>query len=254
MSTPPRFAAIARGLREAIIDHHELRGERLDNASGLITLDTNSTLAAERGRLLLRLLAEVGGPPIDGLRLLDLGAGFGALALYFAHLGADVVAVDRRGERLSVGAEVARRHGLRVSTVNASAEDLPLVSASFDLVVANNSLCYVVDTAARACVFAEVLRVLKPGGWLVVRNPNRLTPIDPFTGLPLITLLPQALARRLLARLGRPRSEVRLLTPSGAVRELRRAGFTDVRFRSLSGVRRPASLDRYQHLVARRPG
>ncbi len=251
--SPPAFAPIAHELRDEIIEHYERRGERLDTAAGLVTLDTNSMLAAHRGRLPLRLLAEAGGGPVEGQRVLDLGAGFGALALYYAHLGADVVAVDPNQERADVALAIAGRRGLALRFVCAHAQSLPLPDASVDLVVANNSLCYIVERSEHERALREIRRVLRPGGWLIVRNPNRLHPRDQFTGIPLLGLLSPALAERVIARLGRHRSNVRLRTPGGAVRELRRAGFQAVHWRAVPGHRRPARLAGYHHVLARRP-
>jgi SAM-dependent methyltransferase len=253
MSVPPAFAPLAHGLRDEVIEHCERHGEPLDTPAGLRTLDTNSVLAPDRGRLLLRLLAEQGAGSIAGRRVLDLGAGFGALALYFAHLGADVVAVDPNEQRMRVSLTLARRHGLALSTTAASAQSLPFPDGHFDFLVANNSLCYIVERGARRTAFAELHRVLRPEGWLAMRNPNRLHPRDQFTGLPLLPLLPPSLARRVVAASGRHRSEVRLTTPAGAVLELRRAGFAHVRFRALRGQRAKALVAGYHHVIARAP-
>lgn len=252
-SGPPAFAPIAHDLRDEIIEHYERRSERLNTPAGLVTLDTNSVLAARRGRLLLRLLAEQGAGPIAGRRVLDLGAGFGALALYFAHLGAEVVAVDPNEQRMQVAVAIARRRGLAVDSVTAHAESLPVLDGSIDLVVANNSLCYLVEERAHRLALSEIHRVLRPGGWLVVRNPNRLHPRDQFTGLPLLGILRPSLAQRVVTRLGRHRSEVRLRSPGGAVRQLRRAGFSQVRWRAQPGLRRGARFASYHHVLARRP-
>jgi ubiquinone/menaquinone biosynthesis C-methylase UbiE len=252
-SAPPAFAPLVHGLRDEVIAHYERIGEPLDTPAGLRTLDTNSVLAAERARLLLRMLATEGAGPIGGRRVLDLGAGFGALALYFAHLGAEVVTVDPNDERMRVGQELARRHGLALSAVVASAQSLPLADESFDFVIANNSLCYIVDRAPRRAALTELHRVLRPGGWLAMRNPNSMHPRDQFTGLPLLPLLPPALAERAVHKLGRHRSRVRLTSPAGAVRELRRAGFTGVRFKAEVGGRAKALVAGYHHVVARRP-
>ncbi len=184
--------------------------------------------------------------------MLDLGAGFGALTLYFAHLGAEVVALDPNEQRLQVAIEIAERRGLAVSAVVAHAQSLPLEDSSVDLVVANNSLCYIVDEDACRAALGEVLRVLRPGGWLVVRNPNRLHQRDQFTGLPLLGVLPPSLARFLVARLGRHRSEVRLRSAGAAVRQLRAAGFSEVCWRAKTGRRRGSRFAAYHHLLARR--
>jgi SAM-dependent methyltransferase len=194
-STSPSFAGLARDLRDHIIEHYERIGERIDTPAGLRTLDTNSTLAADRGRLLLRLLAEAGAGSIAGRRVLDLGAGFGALALYYAHLGAEVVAADPNEQRMQVAVTIAHKRGLDVSAAAAQAQDLPFADESFDVVLANNSLCYIVDPREYAAALREIRRVLRPGGWLVARDPNRLHPRDQFTGLPLLSLSP-VLARR----------------------------------------------------------
>jgi ubiquinone/menaquinone biosynthesis C-methylase UbiE len=253
MATPPSFAAIAAGLRDEVIEHYERLGTRLDTSAGRRTLDTNSTLAADRGRGLLRMLAEAGAGPIAGQRVLDLGAGFGALSVYYAHLGAEVVAVDPNAERLQVGVAVARRYGLAVSSVVAHAEAVPLPDAAFHVAVANNALCYVVDRVARRAALAELLRMLMPGGWLVARNPNRLTPLDPFTSLPLVALMPPSLSRRTARALRRHRSDVRLNSPFGATFELRRAGFAEVRWLPAPGRLAGSRIGRYHHVVARRP-
>lgn len=252
MPIPPSFAPIAASLRDEVIEHYERLGARLDTDSGQRTLDTNSTLAADRARLLLRVLANAGGGPIAGRRVLDLGAGFGALAVYFAHLGAEVLALDPHEERLEVALAVARRFGLPMNTITGSAEALPLQDASFDIVVANNSLCYIVDRGLRRAALSEIQRVLYPGGWLLVRDPNRITPLDPFTGLPGLALLPPMLSDTVTKVVGRHRSRVRLNSPGSAVYELVKAGYTDVRWSRTS--RRPwGRFMPYLHVAARRP-
>jgi SAM-dependent methyltransferase len=252
MPVPPAFAPLAHDLRDEVIEHYERRGERLDTPAGLRTLDTNSILAPDRARLLLRLLAQEGAGPIAGRRVLDLGAGFGALSLYFAHLGAEVVAADPNEQRMQVALAIAERHGLALSIAATSAQALPFPSQSFDFVLANNSLCYIVDRATRRQALAEILRVLCPGGWLAMRNPNRLHPRDQFTGLPLLPLLGPALADRAARALGRHRSQVRLTSPPGALLELRRAGFGKVCFRAGGHRRATAPIAGYHHVLARR--
>jgi SAM-dependent methyltransferase len=252
MSLDRQYAQVSRALRDGIIEHYRALGENIDTPAGRRTLDTNTVLAAQRGALVLRLLARRGGPAdVGGLSIADLGCGFGSLSLYLALAGADVTGVDPNIERATVSAAVAGRLGLPASFQRGWIEDLALEDAAFDLVVLNNSLCYVVDRTDRRAALAHTLRIMRPGAWAVLRNPARMAPLDPFTNLPLVHQLPPRLSRRLLRRRSPPRSNVRLLTGGGASRELRRAGFVGVRHEVID---QPWwHPPRYQHHTARKP-
>jgi ubiquinone/menaquinone biosynthesis C-methylase UbiE len=249
------FAPIAASLREQIIRHYEVRGESLEGRSGRATLETNSALAERRGAILLAMIEER-ELSLPHTRVLDVGCGFGALALFFAHHGAEVVAIDANGPRLRVGSQVAEAHDLPVKFRRMRMQDLPFRDGGYHFAVMNNSLCYVVDQPERDAALAEAHRVLRPGGLLLIRNPNRLHPVDQFTGLPLLGLLPRRGATRAAALLRRARSDVALRSERAATKELRRAGFAEIRAHSRSGgpfrtTFRP--LARYQHLSAQRP-
>lgn len=246
------FAPVCRALRDGIIEHYRDRGEAIDDDAGLRTLDTNSTLVPQRARLMVELARGRGLGSVEGLEVADLGCGFGALALYFAALGARVTGIDPNHERLAVAAAVAAELGLDATFRRGWVEAAPLPDAAFDLLVLNNSFCYVTERSDRREGLRHALRIARPGAWLVMRNPSLGTPLDPFTGLPLVHQLPGPLAApalKLTAR-GRTRSQVRLMTAGAARRELRRAGFAEARVERHRGERRPA---RYQHLTARRP-
>ena len=255
--TPRDFAPIADSLRRSVISYYAERGETLDDAAGVNTLETNSGYVERRAAPLLELLFQTSGSDsLDGMQVVDLGCGFGALSLYFAARGGVVTGIDPIEERLGVGRDVAAEYGLPVGFEPGRMEGLELPDASFDVAVQNNSLCYIVSREDRARALNETFRVLRPGGYLIVRNPNRWHPLDQFTGLPLIQLLPAAEATRVAERLGKARSTVRLASPSAAVRELRRAGFTEVALVASPASRWPSfakPFARYQHLLARRP-
>jgi ubiquinone/menaquinone biosynthesis C-methylase UbiE len=249
----PNFAPACRALRGEVIEYYRDRGEAIDDDAGLRTLATNSTLVPQRARLLMELLARRRGEnSIEGLKLADLGCGFGAMSLYFATAGARVTGMDPNEGRFQVGARVARSLGLDATFKRGWVEEMPLDDADFDLVVLNNSLCYLTDRSDRRRALEHVLRICRPGARLAMRNPSLASPIDPFTGLPLVHQLPAPLARPILKLTprGRSRSTVRMMSAAAAKRELRRAGFEEVRFERDSSERRPA---RYQHLTARRP-
>jgi SAM-dependent methyltransferase len=252
------FVPVADALRTAVLDYYTARGEALTGVSGLRTLETNSGLAAIRGNSLLALLAAY-QPDLDlnGLRLVDLGCGFGSLAVYLAYLGAEVTAVDSNASRLAVGQRVALEFDLPVRWVEGSLEELPLPDRSFDLAVINNSLCYVVSRPDRLLSLVHTRRVLYPGGVMLMRNPSRTAPRDPFTGIPALNRLPPRLARAGARAVGRHRSQVRLLSARAQRSELRRVGFEVLDICAARG-KTIKSVDRwvasYQHVLARRPG
>jgi 2-polyprenyl-3-methyl-5-hydroxy-6-metoxy-1,4-benzoquinol methylase len=248
------FAPVAVSLRREVLRIYYEDGKRLVDPAGLNTLATNSGLAEWRAAILEHALIEAGVSSLDGLRALDIGCGFGALALLLAARGATVVAIDPNATRFAVGRRVAEEHSLPVRWQRGSMEDMDVGREAFDVAVMNNSLCYLVPRHLRAAALSRTLQALRPGGVLVIRNPNRLHPIDQFSGLPLVGALPPRGARAVGRLVRRNRSEVRLVTHRAAHRELRQAGFTDIRTIRRAGMSRAReAVAGYQHFVARRP-
>ncbi|SFT85597.1 methyltransferase domain-containing protein [Mesorhizobium sp. YR577] len=99
-----------------------------------------------------------------GMKLLDVGAGIGGPARYFAeHHGCTVVGVDVTDEYVSVATSLTGRCGLAdlVSFRQASALSLPFEDASFD----RATLIHVgMNIGDKAGAFREVHRILKKGG------------------------------------------------------------------------------------------
>lgn len=128
-----------------------------------------SELGAITERLERRLMLELIGP-VEGRRVLEIGCGDGALAVELARKGATVAGIDASERMIAAARERAREAGLPVALAVASADGLPFSDATFDLVVAQTILCFVKDAAP---VFAEIARVLKPGGRLVIGELGR---------------------------------------------------------------------------------
>jgi 2-polyprenyl-3-methyl-5-hydroxy-6-metoxy-1,4-benzoquinol methylase len=252
------FEPIASSLREQVTEFYERRGESLTSPAGVNTLETNSGLVERRGRMLLSMLdAQSDAPPMAGARVIDVGCGFGALAALFAAEGASVTGIDVDDERFVVGEAVARKHRLDMRFARAHMEALDaLAHAQFDIAVVNNSLCYLTAPRLRQRALREILRVLRPGGWVILRNPNRLSVVDPFTGLPVVAMLPPHVASRVAHRLGVRRSDVQLTSAATACRELTDAGFVAVREAHKPGATAAGVLHRftrYHHVMGRRP-
>jgi SAM-dependent methyltransferase len=100
--------------------------------------------------------------------VLELGAGHGRDALYFAREGFAVHATDFSAEGLEQLRVRAAESGLSVTTtVHDVREPLPLPDASVDGVFAHMLLCMALSTEEIHALVTQVRRVLRPGGALV---------------------------------------------------------------------------------------
>jgi ubiquinone/menaquinone biosynthesis C-methylase UbiE len=102
--------------------------------------------------------------------VLDIGSGLGGPARYLAHVhGCRVTGIDLTAEFVATAADLTRRTHLsdRVAFQQASALDLPFPDASFDLAWSQNVAMNIAD---RARYYAEMRRVLKPGGRLAIQD------------------------------------------------------------------------------------
>jgi SAM-dependent methyltransferase len=102
--------------------------------------------------------------------VLELGAGHGRDALYFAREGFNVRATDFSPVGLEQLQEAARAQDVagRVTTaVHDVREALPLPDKSVDAVFAHMLLCMALSTQEIHSAVGEIRRVLRPGGALV---------------------------------------------------------------------------------------
>ncbi len=74
-------------------------------------------------------------PDVDGKDVVELGCGTAYVSAWLARRGARVTGVDITPEQLATARAMQAKHGLAFPLVEASAEDVPLPDASFDLVV-----------------------------------------------------------------------------------------------------------------------
>lgn len=118
--------------------------------------------------------------PAGRLELLDAGCGTGSYAQTLVPYTGRITGVDgnagmleRAGDKL--GDEVAAGH---VTLLTAQLTDLPLADASFDAVMINQVLHHLPDDPVggwpmHRAVLAELARVLRPGGLLVITTASQ---------------------------------------------------------------------------------
>lgn len=107
--------------------------------------------------------------PVEGARVLDLGCGFGRVALALAPHAAHMTGVDLSAEMVAQARE--RAAGVRnIAFGMVDGRALPFPDASFDLALAVDSFPFVVRAGALEAQLAELARVLRPGGDLLVFN------------------------------------------------------------------------------------
>jgi SAM-dependent methyltransferase len=107
----------------------------------------------------IQMLGDVAGKDV-----VELGCGTAYVSSWLARRGARVTGVDLTEEQLATARRMQAEHGLEFPLVHASAEDVPLPDASFDLAVSEYGASIWCDPDLW---IAEASRLLRPGGELV---------------------------------------------------------------------------------------
>ncbi len=114
-------------------------------------------------------------PRVQGHDVLELGCGLGDLLSDMAELGYTCLAVEQSPQMVEAARETLQRRALnkKAWVIQGSAQHLPFSNASFDTVVSTFPSEYIYDSDT----IAEVDRVLRPGGRLIVVEGANLLPI-----------------------------------------------------------------------------
>jgi SAM-dependent methyltransferase len=114
------------------------------------------------------MILQTAGARIGG-RVLENGCGVGMYVEHLVPLGGTVIGLEYDFDR------AREAHANSAHIINAAGEQIPLPAATFDLILSHEVLEHVQND--RAAV-QEMVRLLKPGGRVVIFCPNRGYPFE----------------------------------------------------------------------------
>jgi phosphoethanolamine N-methyltransferase len=111
------------------------------------------------------------GRDIAGKRLLDIGSGLGGVDLLLVqeHGAGDVIGIDVEEQLIEVARERVSRQRLddKIRFQLVDPGPLPFPDQSFDMIFSKDAFVHIPDKPA---LYREVIRVLKPGGWMIAAD------------------------------------------------------------------------------------
>ena len=108
---------------------------------------------------------------VSGCKGLDVAGGTGDYSIILSLLGAEMSCQDLSAETISGGRLSAERAGVEIDFRQGDAQVLQFEDGVFDFCITTDFVEHITTDEKRA-VIAEINRVLKPGGVLVVKTPN----------------------------------------------------------------------------------
>ncbi len=105
---------------------------------------------------------------LSAKKVLDVGCGYGALVDFLRSQDFQPVGIDPGADSISVARELFPSSDLRL----ADPLRLEFEDGAFDHVVLKDALHHVVEYENRSQMLEEIVRVLAPGGTLIIFDPN----------------------------------------------------------------------------------
>lgn len=116
----------------------------------------------------LNMIVKAAGERVKGM-ILENGCGVGMYVEHISPFGGTVIGLEYDFDR-TLEARTRSPHIL-----SAAGENLPILSSTFDLILSHEVIEHVQDDRA---AIREMIRVLKPGGRIVLFCPNRGYPVE----------------------------------------------------------------------------
>jgi len=217
----------------------------------------DSQSRARKAQAALAVLRDIFGSRLENLDLLNVGASSGGMDAVLADAFANVVGIDIDENAIEFAQKNHVRGNLRFLV--ADALNIPYPPCTFDVVMCSQIYEHVPDQTR---LFAEIHRVLRPGGVCYFAATNRFVLIEPHYRLWFLSWLPYALADRYLRMLGRADRyyermhalpELRRLTSSFRVDDYTERMLADPTTYALDHLVRPGTLkQKISCFIARR--
>lgn len=165
------------------------RGYQLDYAAGRAQMYDKKSREIKANRIVKTLSTFFGEKKIKTLTVLDLGSSTGIIDSILAESFKHVIGTDIDIEAIKFAQKTFKKKNLSFKVEDAM--KLSFKASVFDVVICTH-VCEHVPSQEK--LFAEIYRVLKPGGVCYLAAQNKLWPLEAHHNLPFLSYLPQNLA------------------------------------------------------------
>lgn len=162
--------------------------------------DTRAGLAAGFARQILDTTGPYLPRPVEHLRVLDVGCGYGHTSIELARQCHDVVGIEPSEALFQAAEENGRTAGLPNLEFRHQGVYELRTQDYYDLIVLDNVLEHLPDQPVALAILSKALA---PGGVMYLLLPNKLWPMEVHYNLPFLSYLPLPLANLFLRLSGR---------------------------------------------------